>query len=271
MSRSAERAVPFSHPQEFFNFKGKVVLVTGSSRGIGAGIARRFGQAGADVVVHFRNDRRKKEAASVARALAALGRKTLTVKAAVGEAGEVRALFDQIKARFGRLDVLVNNAGIYPGTPLLEMSEQEWSQTMDANLKGVFLCTQAAAGLMKEQQEGGSIVNISSIEAVNPAPRHAHYTASKAGVKMFTQTAALELAPHRIRVNAVAPGLINAPRLPQAWPEGVERWRARAPLGRLGEPEDVADACLFLASEAARWITGVHLIVDGGMLTTQAY
>ncbi len=124
---------------------------------------------------------------------------------------------------------------------------------------------------MVERGEGGSIINISSVEAVNAARSHAHYTASKAGVLMFTKTAALELGEHGIRVNAVAPGLINAPGLAEAWPEGLAGWLARAPLTRVGEPEDISDACLYLASDAARWVTGVHLEVDGGILTAPAF
>jgi NAD(P)-dependent dehydrogenase (short-subunit alcohol dehydrogenase family) len=151
------------------------------------------------------------------------------------------------------------------------MSESDWNATLNANLKGVFLCTQAAARHMVARGGGGSILNIASIEAVNPAPGHAHYTASKAGVVMFTKNAALELGKHQIRVNAVGPGLINAPRLPSAWPEGLARWLDRVPLGRVGEPEDVADACLFLASDAARWVSGVHLLIDGGILTNQIF
>jgi NAD(P)-dependent dehydrogenase (short-subunit alcohol dehydrogenase family) len=259
----------FKPPAELFNFRGKVVLVTGSSIGIGAGIARRFGQAGADVVVHYHHH--AAEAESVAAYLQALGCKTLALKAHIARAAEVKTMFDTIIAAFGRIDVLVNNAGIYPRASLIEMTEAEWDETIDINLKGVFLCTQAAARQMIEQGQGGSIINISSIEAVNPAPEHSHYAASKAGVIMFTMTAALELGPHNIRVNAIGPGLINSPQLPASWPEGLARWLNRAPLGRVGEPEDIGDTCLFFASDAAQWITGVHLIVDGGVLTNQIY
>jgi NAD(P)-dependent dehydrogenase (short-subunit alcohol dehydrogenase family) len=124
---------------------------------------------------------------------------------------------------------------------------------------------------MIEAGHAGAIVNITSIEAVNPAPAHAHYSAAKAGLRMFTRSSAQELGQHGIRVNAVAPGLIHRPGIEQAWPEGVERYRKAAPLGRLGDVVDVADAVLFLASDAARWITGTELTVDGGVLTAQAY
>jgi NAD(P)-dependent dehydrogenase (short-subunit alcohol dehydrogenase family) len=256
-------------PRHLLDFSGKVVLVTGSSAGIGAGIAKRFGQAGAGVVIHYNNQADK--AQEVAHSLSELGCETLVVKANVADISEVQAMVERIVHKFGRLDVLVNNAGIYPAANLVDMTEAEWDETMNINLKGVFLCTQAAVRHMIERGKGGNIINISSIEAVNPAPGHSHYTASKAGVMMFTMTAALELAPHNIRVNAVAPGLINAPQLPVDWPEGLDRWLNRVPLGRVGEPEDVADACLFFASDAARWISGTHLVVDGAVLTNQIF
>jgi NAD(P)-dependent dehydrogenase (short-subunit alcohol dehydrogenase family) len=242
-------------PRHLLDFRGKVVLVTGSSAGIGAGIAKRFGQAGAGVVIHYNNQADK--AAEVAHSLSQLGCETLVVKANVADISEVHAMVERTVHKFGRLDVLVNNAGIYPAANLVDMTEAEWDETMNINLKGVFLCTQAAVRHM--------------IERGNPAPGHSHYTASKAGVMMFTMTAALELAPHNIRVNAVAPGLINAPQLPVDWPEGLDRWLNRVPLGRVGEPEDVADACLFFASDAARWISGTHLVVDGAVLTNQIF
>lgn len=259
----------FMEPRDLLDFRGKVVLVTGSSVGIGAGIAKRFAQAGADIVVHY--NRRGEEAQAVARSLEGLGIKTCTLQADVTHGAAVQQLFDQVLAHFGRVDVLINNAGIYPVASLVEMSEAQWDETVDANLKSVFLCTQAMARHVMVRGGGGNIVNIASVEAVNPAPGHTHYTAAKAGVVMFTMTAALELAPHNIRVNAVGPGLINSPVLPTAWPQGLQRWLQRAPLGRVGEPEDIGDACLFLASDGARWVTGVHLIVDGGVLTNQIY
>jgi NAD(P)-dependent dehydrogenase (short-subunit alcohol dehydrogenase family) len=152
------------------------------------------------------------------------------------------------------------------------MSEEEWDRVVDTNLKSVFLGTQAAARQMKGQDPpGGAIVNIASIEGESPAPLHSHYNAAKAGVIMHTRAAALELGPHGIRVNSVSPGLIWRPGIEEDWPEGVEHWQQAAPLTRLGRPEDVADACLFLASPAARWITGANLRVDGGVLSRPAF
>src|SRR5262249_20655625 len=152
----------------------------------------------------------------------------------------------------GRLDVLINNAGVYPVAGTLEMAEGQWDEVVDLNLRGVFLCTQAAARQMITQSEGGAIVNITSIDAENPGEGHTHYGGSKAGVEGYTRAAAYELARFGVRVNAVAPGLIWREGIEADWPDGVRRWERSAPLRRLGLPADVADACLFLASPAAR-------------------
>jgi NAD(P)-dependent dehydrogenase (short-subunit alcohol dehydrogenase family) len=151
------------------------------------------------------------------------------------------------------------------------MSDQEWDQTVAANLRSVHLCTQSAAREMIGQKRAGAIVNVASIEAENPAPQHAHYDAAKAGVVMYTRAAANELGPYGIRVNCVSPGLIWRENLDRDWPEGVSAYLRAVPLGRLGNPADVADGCLFLASPAARWITGANLVVDGGVLTHRVY
>jgi NAD(P)-dependent dehydrogenase (short-subunit alcohol dehydrogenase family) len=202
-----------------------------------------------------------------------------------------RAHADELVARavdaFGRLDVLINNAGLYPLDTLLDMSDVQWDLVVNTNLRSVFLCTQAAARQMIAQRsvdtpnsqgdpeagprEAGAIVNIASIEAENPAPSHTHYNAAKAGVVLFTRSAAAELGQYGIRVNAVSPGLIWRDGIEQQWPNGVTRWRRTAALTRLGRPDDVADACLFLASPAARWITGANLLVDGGVMTHQIF
>jgi NAD(P)-dependent dehydrogenase (short-subunit alcohol dehydrogenase family) len=259
----------FKAPQELLDFSGKAVIVTGASVGIGAGIARRFAQAGADVVLTYRTHRAEAEA--VCDEIAALAVKAHLVQADLTVASQVKRMMDEALATFGKVGAIINNAGNYPRALILDMTEEQWDNVVDTNLKSVFLCTQAAARHMVERGEGGAIVNVASIESFNPASEHSHYVAAKAGVVMFTQTAALELGQHGIRVNAVAPGLINAPVLPTAWPEGLARWLKRAPLKRVGEPEDVGDACLFLASDAARWITGATLLVDGGVMTNQIY
>jgi NAD(P)-dependent dehydrogenase (short-subunit alcohol dehydrogenase family) len=253
--------------QTLFDFTGKVALVTGAGSGLGSGLALRFAQAGAQVIVHYRSS------GEMAQALAAQieggGGQAHALQADVSVEAEVERLFAQSVEYFGRVDILINNAGSYPLHPLVEMVALDWDAVINANLRSVFLCTQAFARHARQRSGGGAIVNITSIEASNPAPNHSHYSAAKAGVEMFTRSAANELAAFGVRVNAVAPGLIWREGLEAAWPEGVKRWLAAAPLGRLGLPEDVADACLFLASQAARWITGASLLVDGGVMTKQ--
>jgi NAD(P)-dependent dehydrogenase (short-subunit alcohol dehydrogenase family) len=247
---------------------GQTVVVTGAGSGLGRSIARRFAEAGADVVVHYGSS--EAGAARVVQEIEGLGRRALAVRADVTEPEDVERLFASA-AKLGGVDLLVCNAGIYPTRPFLQLSVEEWDEMLDVNLRGSFLCGQAAARLMVEQGRGGSIVNVTSISGVNPAADHAHYNASKAGLELLTQSMAAELGPHGIRVNAVAPGLIWSETVEEDWPDGVARWRARAPLERLGEPDDVADACLFLASPAARWITGASLRVDGGVMARQIY
>lgn len=219
------------------DLNGKVVLVTGSHGTIGAGIVRRFSAAGAQIVSHSGTDD-----------------------------GDLRTsakrVVDDAFARHGRLDAVVNSAGIQPVEPLADMTSAQWQSVLDTNLTAPFAVTQAAAGLLPA---GGSVTHIASIEGTHPAPGHAHYAASKAGLIMYARAAALEYGPRGIRVNTVSPGLIARPGIESQWPSGVARWQAAAPLGRLGTPEDVGDACVFLASDLARWITGHDLVVDGGV------
>lgn len=251
------------------DFSGRVALVTGAGSGLGSGIALRFAEAGAAVVAHYR--RSEGGARDIVERIKRIGGQALAVQADLTDQTEVERLVEQTHARFGRLDALINNAGSYPLDTLLEMTVESWDAVVDANLRSVFLTTQAAARRMIDGGVHGSIVNVATIEAENPAPLHSHYNAAKAGVVMLTRSAALELGPHRIRVNAVSPGLIWRSGIETQWPDGVERWRAAAPLTRLGRQEDVADACLFLASPAARWITGANLVVDGGVMTHQIF
>ena len=257
------------HPSDFFNFTGKVVLVTGGGSGLGAGIARRFAQVGAIVVVNYHTS--VDPAVKLIAEITAKGGQSMAVHADVTDSASVKQLIRETVAHFGHLDVLINNAGIYPLTPFMEMDAGEWDLVVKANLRSTFLCTQAAARQMISQRDGGAVVNIASIEGINPAPGHSHYNAAKGGVLMATKSMAAELGEHGIRVNAVSPGLIWREGLDEDWPDGVERYKQAASLGRLGQPEDAADACLFLASPAARWITGINLIVDGGVMTHQIY
>jgi NAD(P)-dependent dehydrogenase (short-subunit alcohol dehydrogenase family) len=244
---------------ELLDLRERVVLVTGSSAGIGAGIARRLHAAGGRIAVHYAQQRVAAEMLT-----RELGPRACVVQGDVER--DAQRLCDDVIAAFGRLDAVVSNAGIQPVAPLLDLTAGDVAEMLRVNVAGVVALTTAAAKHFVARGDGGAIVNVASIEGVQPAAGHSHYSAAKAAVIMHTRAAALELGPHGIRVNAVAPGLIDRAGLADAWPEGVGRWLAAAPLGRLGTTEDVADAVLFLLSNAARWITGSTLVVDGGML-----
>jgi NAD(P)-dependent dehydrogenase (short-subunit alcohol dehydrogenase family) len=255
---------------DFFDFRDRVVLVTGSSKGIGQGIASGFAATGASVAVHYHAD--GQGAKNVVSRIVADNGRAFSFQADLTLEVEAERLITEIVDHFGRLDVLVNNAGRYDLlTSLVEMPAAEWDQIIHANLRSAFLCTQFAARQMIAQGDGGVIINIASIEANSPMPAHSHYDAAKAGVLMLTKSSAQELGSHDIRVNAISPGLIWREGLEQEWPDGVRRWKSVAPLKRLGTPEDVANVCLFLASPAANWITGINLVVDGGASARAAF
>ncbi len=249
--------------------EGKVAVVTGASRGIGSAIASRFAAAGAAVVVHYRES--EADAEKLATRLGETGARACAIGADLREADQVERLFRDAAKMIGDVDVLVNNAGSYPLHELVDAPPEEWKSVVETNLMSVHLATQAAARRLIARNAPGSIVNVASIEGLQPAPAHSHYVAAKSGVLAYTRSAALELGPHRIRVNAVSPGLIWREGIEEAWPEGVASFTARAPLGRLGRPEEVAEACLFLASDRAAFITGANLVVDGGILTAPMF
>jgi 3-oxoacyl-[acyl-carrier protein] reductase len=169
----------------------------------------------------------------------------------------------------GQIDVLVNNAARQPVEPLVSTTAEVWDEVLDTNLRAVHMLMRAASEPLS--QTAGSVVNVASVEAHQPAVGHGHYATSKAGLVMLTRAAALEYGPVGVRVNSVSPGLIDDGTLADRWPEGVERWLAVTPLGRLGTPDDVADAVAFLASAQARWVTGADLVVDGGVLTAPTW
>ncbi|TPQ18881.1 SDR family NAD(P)-dependent oxidoreductase [Streptomyces sporangiiformans] len=253
---------------------GQVALVTGASGGLGRGIALRFAQAGAAVAVHYRTD--ADGAHEVVGLVEDLGGSAVALYADLTVEAECHRLVREAADwGGGTLTALVDNAGVQPTQELPGMTVSDWRAVVDANLSSVFACTQAAAEVMRRSDggdgggsgggNGGSITHIASIEATHPAPLHAHYCASKAAVVMHARSAALEYGPYGIRVNTVSPGLIDRAGLAEAWPDGVRRWQRAVPTGRLGRPEDVGDACVFLASPMASWITGHDLVVDGGV------
>ncbi|HEX6358362.1 SDR family NAD(P)-dependent oxidoreductase [Actinophytocola sp.] len=246
------------------DLSGTATLVTGASGGIGRGIALRFAEAGSAVAVHYRRDRAGAHA--VVAQIRDTGGAAAAFEADLSDDTACRALVRAAEEWAGRLDALVNNAGIQPVEALPGMSATSWRTMIETNVTSAFACTQAAAEVMAGQG-GGAVVHIASIEASQPAPGHAHYSAAKAALVMHARAAALEYGPRGIRVNAVSPGLIDRDGLDTDWPDGVQRWRDAAPLSRLGTPSDVGNACVFLASPLAAWITGHNLVVDGGVST----
>lgn len=239
----------------------KVVVVTGAGKGIGKGIAQAFAQAGYQVVV---SDINYDECLQVATEIEAIGQKAIAVKCDVSLKVEVDNLIEEAINKFGQLDVLVNNAGIFPFQAFAEMTESDWDKVMNVNLKSLFLSSQAAA---KKMLAGGKIINISSIAATVGFSGLVHYCASKGGANAMTRALALELAAKKINVNNVAPGAIETPGASGAQTEEVKKQTlSTIPWGRMGQPEDIASAVLFLASPGADYITGQTLIVDGGFV-----
>ena len=241
---------------------GKVALVTGAQQGIGRAIAIALAHDGADVGVNFLDDPAGAE--SVAGEVRGLGRRALVVKADVVRAAEVDAMVAAVAGALGPPDVLVNNAGVFPRSDFLEMPEREWDHVLSVNLKGGFLCAQAVARALVAAGRPGAIVNIAS-SAVRGDPRGVHYSASKAGVIGLTRAMALALAPHRIRVNAIAPGMTDTQQPRYGNTEEQLAVKAREiPLGRMAQPEEIARVAVFLATTDAAWITGELIHVNGG-------
>jgi 3-oxoacyl-[acyl-carrier protein] reductase len=243
-----------------FGLGGRVCIVTGGAQGIGEACARRFAREGAKVVIADIQDDRGH---ALARELGGL-----YVHCDVGDQADVDGLVAQTVRAHGAIDVLVNNAGIFPRVPFLEMSETEWDQVVNVNLKGGVFCAQAAARAMVagQAQNGGCIINRSS-RAMSGAPLGVHYSSTKAGITGATRAMALALAPHRIRVNAIAPGLTDTaqPRYGHSEDE-LREMATQVPLGRMGRPGDIAGLAVFLASDAGSWITGQTYHINGGSL-----
>jgi len=241
---------------------GKTALVTGASRGIGRAIALKLAEAGANVVVNYAGS--EAAAAETVARIKELGRDAILVRANVSQTEEVGEMFKTALDHFGAVDILVNNAGITRDNLLMRMKEEEWDEVIATNLKGVFNCLKAATRPMMKQRSG-KIINITSVVGVLGNPGQANYVAAKAGVIGLTKTAARELASRGITVNAVAPGFIDT-EMTAVLPEEVKAgMMAQIPLGRLGQTDDIASVVLFLASDAANYMTGQTLHVDGGM------
>jgi NAD(P)-dependent dehydrogenase (short-subunit alcohol dehydrogenase family) len=242
---------------------GKIVLVTGAQQGIGRAMAVEFAAAGADIAVNWLDDHDAAE--QVANQVRGCGRRAILVKADVAQIEQVRSMVLAAQDGLGPIDVLINNAGVFPRVPFLEMTENDWDYVLDVNLKGSCFCAQSVAKAMVSAGRPGVIINLTSGAAFRSSPRGVHYVASKGGVLSMTRAMALELAPYRIRVNAIAPGLTDTaqPRYGSSEPELADMART-IPLGRMARPEEIARAAVFLASDSAGFVTGQTLHVNGG-------
>jgi NAD(P)-dependent dehydrogenase (short-subunit alcohol dehydrogenase family) len=240
------------------SLKNKIAIVTGSRRGIGLGIAEELAREGCNIVI---SDISQQDCEATAKEIKKMGVEAIGVACDVSKKSDVENLIKKTVEKFGKLDILVNNAGIYPFKPFLEMKEEDWDKVININLKSNFLCSQEAA---KHMSEGGRIISISSVASLIGFEGLAHYCASKGGINGFVRAAALELAPKKITVNAVAPGAINTPGASGGSEEQTKQTIAMIPAARMGLPADIANAVAFLASEKSDYITGQVIVVDGG-------
>lgn len=260
--------------QELLSLNSQTAIVTGGSKGIGLGIAYRLAEAGANVVIAAVKE---PDIEAAVNELSSKGFKVKGVKADISKEEDVLNMIKFAVDTYGGVNIMVNNAGIFPSEPILEMSKEEFEQVISVNLEGVFFCTKHASEQMIKQGQGGKIINISSIDALHPsAIGLAHYDASKHGVWGFTKNSALELAQHKIWVNAIAPGGIATPGVQemQKNTEGkavdmtkvLEAFLNKIPMHRMGDPDDIAKVALFLASDMSSYMTGSQIVVDGGVL-----
>ncbi len=256
--------------QQLFDLSGKVAIVTGGAMGIGLGIVRRLTEAGANVVIVDINSEAGTRAVEEIRTS---GWKSEFVQADVSDESQVREAVSFAVSRFNHVDILVNNAGIYPNIPAMSMSPAGFERVLAVNLKSAFLFTKSVAERMIEQGTGGKIINITSIDALHPSSVGlAVYDASKHGLWGFTKNTALELAPHNIQVNAIAPGGITTPGtgagkpVPPDLEAVIKHFMEKIPMKRMGDPDEIGTVALFLASRASSYMTGSRVVVDGGVL-----
>ncbi|MGI8744544.1 MAG: SDR family NAD(P)-dependent oxidoreductase [Bryobacteraceae bacterium] len=246
----------------------RTALVTGASKGVGKGIALELARQGCDVAVNYNSD--AAGAYATCEEIRRIGLRAIAIQADVGDAVQVDRMFTAFSEQFQKLDILVNNAGVQTWKPLLELEEHEWNRVIDTNLKGCYLCTQRAAWLMKNTG-GGRIINIGSGCNKVAFPNLVDYTASKGGIEMLTKVAAVELGRHQITVNCVAPGAVEIERTRHEAGDYAGTWAKLTPLGRVGTPLDVGRVVAFFASEAAGFVTGQTLWVDGGLFSKPAW
>lgn len=256
--------------QHLIDLTGKTAIVTGGAMGIGFGIAYRLAEAGANVVIADLNEEVGNRAV---KQLTVQGFKAVFIKANVAEEHDVQAVVDFAVTTFGALTILVNNAGIYPIVPIMQMQAADFEQILNVNLKSVFLFTKTASEVMIKQGQGGKIINITSVDALHPSSVGlAVYDASKHGLWGFTKNTALELAPHSIQVNAIAPGGVATPGTGEGKPTSPEieeiqkKFRDKIPMKRMGTPDEIGKVALFLASDLSSYMTGSQIVVDGGVL-----
>jgi glucose 1-dehydrogenase len=254
------------------NLVGQKAMVTGAASGIGRAIALALGRAGADVVVNYSS--REAEAEKVVQEIEEAGTRAFAVRADVGKEADVQSMFARAVEELGRLDILINNAGIQKDAPFDQMTVAQWDAVMDVNLKGQFLCAREAVRLFKRQgvhqgisRAAGKIVCISSVHDIIPWAGHVNYAASKGGILMLMKSIAQEVAPQRIRVNGISPGAIRTPINTQAWStrEAYEELMKLVPYKRIGEPEEIGRVAVWLVSDDSDYITGATIYVDGGM------
>jgi glucose 1-dehydrogenase len=246
--------------------KGKVAIVTGGNSGIGKAVVLGLAQEGADLVIDYVMDEKATE--DLERQVASLGDQAIGVKADVSKVEELQRLIDAAVSTFGRLDVMVNNAGIETRSSVLETTESQYDKVMDINLKSAFFGTQLAAKQMIKQGSGGRIINITSVHEDWPMPGNAPYCLSKGGMRMLTRTAGVELAPHGITVVGIGPGAVHTPInvSTESDPEKLKKLNAAIPLGRLAQPEEIASVAAFLAGDGSSYVTATTVFADGGIM-----